>query len=243
MRNPSTGLARPLYALVVAIIALSAGCAIPTDSKPRALSADELPEGLVPTSTVPISEPTGTDIVGVWYQTQVGGLQRVGRSVETASVQSALEALFEPTPDGSPNRLTNQWNDPNIALIGLELREDNRLTVNLSAIPPAAEGALAGPTFAQLVWTVTQTPFGVDMVRLQVEGEPIRMVAGESGAGFIARSDFASQPEGVPVTPTNRSRPTRTVPAITVQPAKTDPAPPGPAAASPQRPTTSTLNN
>jgi hypothetical protein len=203
---------------VVLIAALCSGCAIPTESEPRELGAGELPEGLVPTSVVTTTEAFGSDVVGVWYQTQSGGLRRVERNVDEASVRNAIEALFEPIAEETPNRLINQWNDPDIELIGLDLRGDDRLTVNLTAIPPAAEGALADPTFAQMVWTATQVPFGVDRVRLQVEGEPIRMVAGERGAGFISRSDFANQPEGVPVTTTTQSRPRQTTPTPTAQP-------------------------
>jgi hypothetical protein len=201
---------RPLCLIFVALLATAAGCAIPTESEPRELGAEELPDGLVPTSAPPTTEPVGSDSVGVWYQTQSAGLRRVERAVDEASELSAIEALFEPIPEGSPDRLTNQWNDPDIELIGLERDGPNRLTINLSAIPPAAEGALAAPTFAQLVWTVTQVPFEIKTVRLQVEGEPIRMVAGKNGAGFIARSDFPNQPQGVPVTTTTAARPPRT---------------------------------
>ena len=202
---------RCLTIVIVLIFGLTA-CSIPNDSEPRALAAEELPEGLQP--AVPKSSTTvetGREIVRVWYQTdaQPVGISDVVRFVEEASLETAIESLLEPIPEDRSETLNNQWNDPAVSLIGLRFPAEDRMVVNLTAIPPAAEGALQGPTFAQLVWTATQVPFGVKTIRLEVDGEPQRMIGRQRPAQFIGRDAFPNQPGGAPPsTTTDAPRPT-----------------------------------
>ncbi len=213
-----------ICALLGCLAAAVATCGIPTDSEPRDLAVDQLPENLKPTIAESTTTTTsaGEDIVTIWYQTDEGGIEGIRRVVERATLRVAVESLFEPEAADTPQGLSNQWvDDPPIRLIGtLEPDDQDGLVIDLTKLPPAAEGTLERATYAQLVWTATQSRFGVRRVRILVDGEPQRMLPDTRPADFVGRGDFPNFPAGAPPDSTTTEAPRPAAPATTAPPSR-----------------------
>jgi Sporulation and spore germination len=150
-----TPLTRGAVALIVA--AGAAGCGVPDDSQPRAISAADAPIDLGVTTTT--STPaTGTDALEVWLIDGEGRLRPVDRSVPSpASVQAAVETLL-----AAPNEDEDTLYDtaiPEGTTLPATIGEDGVAVVQLG---PDGTGLLAIQgtgqldAFAQVVLTASE---------------------------------------------------------------------------------------
>jgi spore germination protein GerM len=183
-------------AAMVASLALVGGCGIESDSSPRELADDQVPEELVAPSTTG-STAAGTDAPTrtrvIWFLSDEL-LTQSPREVEVrAEVEGVIEALLVgPSPQEQDAGLTTSI-PAGTELIDADLDEDSGLlTINLSEALELAEGSELTNAVAQLVYTATDFSDSIDQVRFQIEGQ-VRSVPTDGGANAAAvtRADYA----------------------------------------------------
>lgn len=174
---------RALVALaLLGLVGALAACGVPEDEGPEALSADEVPFGLL--TTVPSTTTTVVDLppdreAELFFLAADGRVRGVPREVEDRSPTAVLEALLATeaaaVPTGFSSAIpagTELLDDPEI--------EDGVLTVDLSEEFTSVEGERSIAAVAQIVYTATGLS-SVDAVAFRVEGEPVS-VSDEDGA-------------------------------------------------------------
>lgn len=180
-----------------AALALS-GCGIQHDQQARPLPSDEVPFGLLATSTTTSTTAPRSEVPAVLtsvylVDNETGQLVEVQRWVSAPpSVRSALGELLE----GPTERELDQGLRSNIArateLLGIIGPENGVVTIDLSDLTgPTGEGQRLA--LAQIVYTVTALP-EVDRVLFRFQGEPSEVpnAAGESTGEPLGRGDFAT---------------------------------------------------
>lgn len=199
-------LRRPWPALATSLIALSvllgaAGCGIATDRAPKAIDAADLPADLVDpnvssTTTIPGSVTTAS--VTVYFLTRQGEITRltpVQREVASRSraADRIKAVLTGPTADEQRLGLISTIPTDTVLLDTTFVPTDGELVVNLSGALFDVQGKELANAFAQLVWTVTESP-GVRQVRFKVDGQAYRTpnAEGIEQDGAVTRGDYNS---------------------------------------------------
>jgi spore germination protein GerM len=176
-RYPRTGLWCSL-ALAVAVLG-AAGCGIPTDDQPRAISRENVPEDGADTTTE-TTAPQGTVTAPIYLvrSPENPRLVPVERDMPAASATArpdpaaVLETLLRATPndreraDGITNLIperTRLASQPELAR--------GTLVIDLTRAIFDVEGENQRAAFGQIVCTADALE-GVDAVRFQVAGEP-----------------------------------------------------------------------
>ncbi|QYG92771.1 GerMN domain-containing protein [Iamia sp. SCSIO 61187] len=178
-------------ALLALLVALLAGCGIPTDGEPRPL-ADE--------ATPPAADPQpelGDTTAQVYLVNNDERLVPRPRALEGAKTPvTVLEALLLPTSEEEEaDGLQTQI--PALTTIVGVTEEDGILAVDLSA----EWGELLVPdalyAYAQVVLTLTELP-GVEGVRFLVEGQPVDAAptVNETPTEVVEAEDYATLEAG-----------------------------------------------
>lgn len=152
-----------LSALAMSVVVLAGACGVPADPEPRALSADEVPYGLLDQappslpSTTSTTSPVARVNVAVYFLLNER-LQPLARSVtDPATTGKAVDALLAgPTDEEAVNGIRSAVN-PN-SQVTSSRPIDGIVTVALSAdfaAVPTSEQRLA---LGQIVFTLTGLP-------------------------------------------------------------------------------------
>ena len=177
---------------VLAAVALgAAGCGIPTDEGPRAISRENVPDEVVDaTSEATASQPTVTTGIYLVQSPEDPRLVQVDRRVQAGSPPAGpdpaavLETLLTATanPREQADGITNLIPQDTRLASQPELARGT-LVVDLTQEIYDVEGENQRAAFGQIVCTADALE-GVDAVRFQVEGEP----PGAGGFGRQRRS-------------------------------------------------------
>lgn len=178
-------------ALLGLLLALLAGCGIPTDGEPRPLADEANPPAADP-------EPEAGDTrAQVYLVTNDERLVSRTRALEGAkSPVTVLEALLLPTSEEEEADGLQTQIPALTTVIGVS-EEDGILAVDLSA----EWGELLVPdalfAYAQVVLTLTELP-GVEGVRFLVEGEPVDSAptVNETPTEVVEADDYAALEAG-----------------------------------------------
>lgn len=149
--------------LAAALLATAAGCGVPLDDEPRAITRTTLPADATPTTLTPDGGPR----VLVYFvrkdRLEVQSYQVKGDATLTKAVGFALHGPAE----GSPRELRSSVPP------GTDLRSakvtDGTARIDLTHQINDISGTNQKEAFAQLVFTALEFP-GVDRVRFQIEG-------------------------------------------------------------------------
>jgi spore germination protein GerM len=187
----------PVLAVLLAALTLAAvlaACGIESDSSPRELAEDDLPEALqatTSTTTPDGSAPTRT--VDLWFLSNEL-LALAPREVEVRDqVDGAIEALLSgPTEEERDEGYTTSI-PAGTELIRTDPAEDEQLlTINLSEDLQALGASELRNSVAQLVFTATSFSSTIERVRFQIDGEVVRVPAREGQlAPVVTRADYA----------------------------------------------------
>lgn len=198
--------ARRAGALVV--LALLAGCGVPTGGEPSTIAATDVPYGLaestpVPTPTSP-REAVGDASRVHWVtdaDTLVPRVREVSGTTRRARLADLLEQLAAgPTAAERDEQLSTALPpEVRLSVTGLD---GGTATIDLDALAEAPAAGVSGRrAVAQIVLTATSVP-GVDAVLLELAGEPIEapLPAGELTDRPLTAEDYAAA-TAVPVEP------------------------------------------
>lgn len=204
MRRSRASRIRVGLAGLVAALVVAAGCGVPTDDAPRALSVDNVPFGLLTTAptttstTVPPSQRARVRIFLVGADAQLVRLAEVVRPVaRPVNPARVLAALFAgPTPEEQEQGLRTAL-PPDARLLSVsELIDPGLIVVNISAALREVTGAQLRLAVAQIVYTATALP-RVSRVQLEIEGEPVQVPLEDgSVVSELAPSDFPTLDPG-----------------------------------------------
>lgn len=195
--------------VVVAALAVVAGCAIRTDAGPRAIDRGVVPFDLLATSTTgepASSTPAGplevpTSIFLVDSDTEL--LTEVGRLVPPPlSVRAGLQELLTGPTEAELAQGLNSAIARSTMLLGVTGPSDGVVTVDLSDDLRNIAGQGQRLALAQVVFTATTTP-EVSGVLFAFEGEPSEVPNGQgvSTTEPLDRSDFATFDPSAPAPP------------------------------------------
>jgi spore germination protein GerM len=168
--------------LVLAVAALLVACGVPEDDSPQALSAEDVPFGLL--STPPTTTTTPPNLppshqAQLYFLDADSRLVPVTREVQDRDPETILETLLGTETGNIPDGLTSAI-PPDTVLLGTST-EDEVVTVNLSEEFTSIQGEPGIAAVAQIVYTVTDRGLGVEGVLFQVEGEEFN-VSDQTGA-------------------------------------------------------------
>jgi germination protein M len=169
-------------------IALS--CGVPVESKPRALSQSEVPDGLRPTDTVPDATSQQQEIIDVWFVRDSRLVSsRHSVSAPAGPTTAIEEVLAGPSAAEQDNSLRSAIPDPS-AVVGVSAVR-GVATVNLTAAfseIPANDQVLA---VGQLVLTLTDLR-GIGRVRFVVEDVQVAVPvpSGETSEATVSRDEY-----------------------------------------------------
>ncbi|HYZ97992.1 MAG TPA: GerMN domain-containing protein [Acidimicrobiales bacterium] len=169
-----------------------AGCGVPVDDDPRAISRENVPEGVITDST-PTTNPEFTAAAEIYLVRSseedarlVPVDRRVGVDSEGAAPgpASVLEALLEATPTEEEQNegITTQIPSDTQLASPPEDPVDGTLVVNLTSGIFEAQGTPLITAFGQITCTVVRGLGDVDAVTFEVDGEPREVPAGRQGA-------------------------------------------------------------
>jgi spore germination protein GerM len=188
----------------LALVALVAGCGIPTESSARPIDRSALPQTLVeqPTTTTVPSDPAGktmwADLFLVSSKNDVDTLAstkvEILNVVDTASFpRQVIEQLIAQQPrEGSVNDLTNAI-PPTLQVLNASLDDAGVLDLDLSDLG-TVEGSAQRLAAAQIVFTATAIP-DINGVRFSIDGEPAAVPLDEHAADVgqvVTRDDYKS---------------------------------------------------
>jgi spore germination protein GerM len=189
---------RALVAVLVGAALAVAGCGVPTDEAPRALSQRDVPFNLlasdvVTTSTTFSSSPTA--LATIYLVVKEGDrdrLQAVDRLVPTPStVEKVVRKLLGGPSDTEARRGLRTAIPASTTILSAPVAS-SIATIDLAgAVPGGNEEQIIA--IAQMVFTATSLP-GVVGVRFTLEGRPIEVPAGDGSLtqAPLGRANFAS---------------------------------------------------
>ncbi|MGY2126924.1 GerMN domain-containing protein [Blastococcus sp. SYSU DS0617] len=225
------------------VVAVAAGCGVPTGGSPSTIAATDVPYGLAapsPTATPTAPPEANVDTSRVHWLTTDGTLVPRVREVSGTSRRERLAYLLEqlaagPTRGERDEQLSTSL--PPEVRLGVTGLEGGTATIDLNLNPSAqAPAGVSGRrAVAQIVLTATSVP-GVESVLLELAGEPIEapLPAGELTAGPLTAEDYAAFRTPAAVPAPEEAQPD--VPATLDAPASDAPpadAPPGTEPAAP----------
>ncbi|MHB1446448.1 MAG: GerMN domain-containing protein [Acidimicrobiales bacterium] len=189
---------RPSLAVLglVAVLALAGtACGVPVQTRPVALSANQLPAGLTAASTTTTLHGSSTPVslIQVYF---VAGDRLVARSRLVPSPGSLPEALADllagPTPAESAAGIRTSIN-PATELISERVIRD-RVVLDLSPTFADTGGPDQILAIAQFVYTVTGIQAGVNGVSFELGASPVAVPTanGTLLSAPVGRADYAS---------------------------------------------------
>ena len=188
---------RALVVLLAALVVLVVpACGIESDSSPRAVAEDEVPEALVaPTSTsitTPGSDAPTRSVEVSFLSDDV--LRSVSREIEVRSgIEGAIEALLAgPTEAERAADLTTSIPAGTELLEVTESEDTGLLTLDFSEELRSQQGSELRNAVAQLVYTATAFNGDEDQqVRFRIDGE-VQNVPTDEGttAPVVTRADY-----------------------------------------------------
>jgi hypothetical protein len=181
------------------LLALVAGCGVPTGGPAEAIPGDEVPYGL--TSATPTPEPTpGPQPVLLATRVHLVApddrLVPEPREVDGGSVAERLDALLDDLAEGpNPGERERQLSTALPPEIELDVAEvaDGTAVVRIGDTTAAGTGLDSRRAVAQIVLTATSVP-GVDSVVLARDGERVEapLPSGELTARPLTAGDYAA---------------------------------------------------
>ncbi|MGQ0830126.1 MAG: GerMN domain-containing protein [Microthrixaceae bacterium] len=199
MTDARTTAAHPVarWLLLLALLAIAAGCGVRADSRPQEINAADLPADLLdpnpPTSTTAPGANTAVTVYMLVRQGDVTRLALVSRDVADASRPAdRINALLAPaTPDEQALGLITSIPTDTVLLDTQLVPESRELVVDLSGALFDVQGEELANAFAQLVWTVTELD-AVRQVRFKVDGRAYRApnAEGVEQQGAVTRGDY-----------------------------------------------------
>ncbi|MEM9712484.1 MAG: GerMN domain-containing protein [Actinomycetota bacterium] len=173
--------------VLLVVVALTTACGVPTDSAPRDLAADRLPDGLLPEQTTTTTTVAGSadDPISLTVYL-VDGEELVRQTARTATDDSPSEMISQ------LQRLTDRDRDaglrtlitPDVSLVSptqsQEMTAGRTLRLPLSDEFYAAEGRNRSLAAAQLVFTITATGRFDAVLFVDGEDEPQLIPTSES---------------------------------------------------------------
>ena len=180
---------RPAAWLAAGLLWLLAGCGVPADPVPRSIPDEEVPFGLVGTTTSSTTRPASA-IRAVVFLVEGDRLVPVRRQVPAPATPDAVLATVAagPTPPEAAAGLRTAL----VTGVRLSQVADGTATVRLDRDFVAADLREQILALAQLVYTVTELP-GIRGVQFTFDGQPaeIPTAQGRLKAGAVSRADFA----------------------------------------------------
>ena len=178
--------------VVGAVLAIAAGCGVPTDDEAHLTDADEVPFGLLDAEPEEGAiAPGGTTFVDVYlYAEERGTLVPVARRVEDKALATVLEEVERgPTEGESAAGLRSALSDSR-TIIGADVA-GTTATVDLSDSFATISGSEQLVAIAQIVYTATARD-NVTQVEFTLEGRPIEIPHGDGSltGGPVTREDF-----------------------------------------------------
>ncbi len=173
--------------LLLAIAALVAACGVPTDSAPRDLAADRLPDGLrsqqTTTTTSPNAEETSETLTIYLLDGEADLLRSTARSVNDVS-PSEMVAQLQRLTDRDRDAGLRTLITPDVSLVSptrsQETTAGRTLRLPLSDEFYTAEGRNRSLAAAQLVFTITATARFDAVLFVDSDGEPQLIPTSES---------------------------------------------------------------
>ncbi|HWJ64286.1 MAG TPA: GerMN domain-containing protein [Acidimicrobiales bacterium] len=180
--NPIRAAVAASLALVLAVLA---GCGVPVDDAPRAISQTTVAR----TATVPTTiAPTGAPTVSVYFLND-GRLQAVEYPVEgEVTLGKALDYVLAAPPEEGGSGLRTSV-PPGTKLRGAEVTEDGVATIDLSVEINDIGGTAQKEAFAQIVFTA----LGFDEVRevqFSIDGRPIDAPTDAGNLPRVSADDY-----------------------------------------------------
>ena len=168
--------------VALALAAIVAGCGIPVDDSPRAISRTTAsPETAVPTTL----SGTESEQVSVYFL-RGESLERQTRDVDQEpTLGQAIGFVLEPPPEGSD---LSTAVPPGTRLLGVEV-DDQVATIDLTSEINDVTALLQKRAFAQIVFTALAWE-GVEAVRFEVEGEPTDAPTDDGDLAVVNADDF-----------------------------------------------------
>jgi spore germination protein GerM len=181
---------RPLAWLAAGLLCLLTGCGVPADPNPRSIPDEEVPFGLLGTTTTATTRPAPTSRAVV-FLVEGDRLVAVRRQVPApATPDAALGAVAAgPTPPEAAAGLRTAL----VTGVGLARVAAGTATVRLDRDFVAADPSEQILALAQLVYTITELP-GIRGVQFAFDGQPAEVptAQGRLKAGAVSRADFAA---------------------------------------------------
>ena len=191
-----------------AVLAVLAGCGVPTGGEPSTIAPTDVPYGLAdptpaPTSTAP---PEATaDVSRVHWVSATDTLVPRVREVSGSTRRDRLADLLEqlaagPTGDERDEQLSTDL--PPEVRLGVTDLDGGTATIDLDELAEAPSGVSGRRAVAQIVLTATSVP-GVESVLLELAGEPIEapLPAGELTDRPLTAMDYAASAVPAPSVP------------------------------------------
>jgi spore germination protein GerM len=179
---------RPAALLAAALLCLLAGCGVPADPAPRSIPDEEVPFGLLGTTTT-ATRPAPTTRAVV-FLVEGDRLVPVLRQVQAPATPDTVLATVAagPTPPEAAAGLRTAL----VTGVGLSHVAAGTATVRLDRDFVAADLREQILALAQLVYTVTELP-GIRGVQFAFDGQPAEVPTahGHLKAGAVSRADFA----------------------------------------------------
>jgi hypothetical protein len=188
------------------LLALVAGCGVPTGGTAETIPASDVPYGLASPSPSPPASAAADAVVEpgrVFLVDASDVLVPRVREVDGVTAEERLGALLDelatgPTAEERDRQLSTALTpEVELAVVGLT---DGTATVDITGSPAVPAGQASRQAVAQVVLTATSVP-GVDAVVLTLDGERVEapLPSGELTAEPLTREDYAAQ--GAPAPP------------------------------------------
>ncbi|SDF66150.1 Sporulation and spore germination [Blastococcus aurantiacus] len=191
-----------------AVLAVLAGCSVPTGGEPSTIAPTDVPYGLAEPSPAPTSTspPEATaDASRVHWVTAADTLVPRVREVSGRTRRERLGSLLEqlaagPTRDERDEQLSTAL--PPEVRLGVTDLDGGTATIDLDELAEAPAGVSGRRAVAQIVLTATSVP-GVESVLLELAGEPIEapLPAGELTDRPLTAQDYAASAVPAPSVP------------------------------------------
>jgi spore germination protein GerM len=180
---------RPAALLAAGLLCLLAGCGVPADPAPRSIPDEEVPFGLLATTTVTTRSASTTK--AMVFLVEGDRLAAVRRQVPAPATPDAVLATVAagPTPPEAAAGLRTAL----VTGVGLSRVAAGTATIRLDRDFVAADLHEQTLALAQLVYTVTELP-GIRKVQFAFNGQPAEVptAQGRLQSGAVSRADFAA---------------------------------------------------
>lgn len=182
-------------AMLLVVIAVLSGCALRSQSEATPIDRENIPFGLLDTTTSSTPDATSTTAaagpLNVFF-IRADRLAQVDRSVAGGpTLDNALSALqSQPTTEEEAAGLRNAIPPGQLQSFS---QENDLVTVNLSQDFSEVSGAEQTRALAQIVFTVTAVP-GIAQVRFFLAGNAVEVPRGDGTltAAPVTRTDYAN---------------------------------------------------